>query len=406
MSLLPSETAPEPDLARCPVCGGTDRAPVLRLPDLPVDLNSQRSPSDAAAAARGPIDLVICCTCTHIYNRAFDPALITYSTAYENTLHYSAEFRAFAEALADRLIADHDLVGGTVVEVGCGPGHFLSMLCERGVASGFGFDPSYDRDRLGAPHHPAVMVRREVLRSGSGLSADLAVTQHVLEHLEEPLVLLGVMREVVDRGGRVYSEVPNGEFMIDQAAVWDVLYEHVSYFTRTSLDVAMETSGLKRTAGGSAFGDQFLWADAVWAETERGRPPGGVIEALVERSQAFGLAAIASIEAAGADLDRYRRRGPVVVWGAGTKGMTFLNLVPGTEEVSAVVDINPRKRGHGVPGTSHTIAGPEALRGIGRATVLIANPMYGQEIARRVADLGLDATIVALWGEPLATRSI
>lgn len=406
MSSLPSETAPEPGLVRCPACGGASREPVLRLPDLPVDLNSQRSPSDAASAARGPIDLVICCTCAHIYNRAFDPALITYSTAYENTLHYSAEFRAFAEALADRLVADHGLAGRTVVEVGCGPGHFLSMLCERGVASGLGFDPSYDRDRLGAPHHPAVLVRREVLRAGSGLSADLAVSQHVLEHLEEPLALLGVMREVAGRRGRVYSEVPNGELMIDQAAVWDVLYEHVSYFTPISLQAALTGSGLKPTAVGSAFGDQFLWADAAWVDAEPERPPGGQIEALVERSRAFGLAATASIEAAGTDLGRYRRKGPVVVWGAGTKGMTFLNLVPGTEEVSAVVDINPRKRGHGVPGTSHAITGPEGLRGIGTATVLIANPMYGPEIARQVAELGLDATIVPLWGESPATRSI
>ncbi|MEL7206757.1 MAG: hypothetical protein AAGK32_00755, partial [Actinomycetota bacterium] len=71
--------------------------------------------------------LVACTGCSHLYNQAFDPGLIDYTASYENTLHYSEQFRAFADELADRLIERYDLVGETVVEVGCGPGHFLSI---------------------------------------------------------------------------------------------------------------------------------------------------------------------------------------------------------------------------------------------------------------------------------------
>ena len=64
-----------------------------------------------------------------------------------------------------------------------------------------------------------------------------------------------------------------------------------------------------------------------------------------------------------------------------------------------VVDINPRKTGWGVPGTGHRIDEPSVLIGAGPATVLLANPAYRDEVSARLAELGVAAEVVALWGE-------
>ena len=65
--------------------------------------------------------------------------------------------------------------------------------------------------------------------------------------------------------------------------------------------------------------------------------------------------------------------------------------------VAAVVDVNPRKVGAGVPGTSLTISGPGDLVAVEPHTVLVANPVYRDEIATTLAGLGVDAELQLLW---------
>lgn len=77
--------------------------------------------------------------------------------------------------------------------------------------------------------------------------------------------------------------------------------------------------------------------------------------------------------------------------------MTYLNLVADIPGVSAVVDVNPRKVGAGVPGTAHVIGSPKNLIDIEPTTVLIANPVYRDEIAAELRALGVHAELVPLW---------
>ena len=109
-------------------------------------------------------------------------------------------------------------------------------------------------------------------------------------------------------------------------------------------------------------------------------PPTNEVEVIVEAATAFGDTARARLDAAADELAAWISTGPVALWGAGTKGMTYLNLVEGAEQVAAVVDINQRKRGFGVPGTALAIAEPDALTALQPETVLIANPIYRDEI--------------------------
>jgi hypothetical protein len=326
-----------------------------------------------------------------------------YDASYENSLHFSPRFQEHARALAARLVAEHDLTGATVVELGAGPGHFLAMLCEAGAAAGHGFDPSYDPERLDAPEHPAVNVSASLFPEPGSLSAKFAMSQHVLEHVADPVALLRSMGDLVadEPGGVLYNEVPNGETMIDRCALWDLVYEHYSYFTPVSLEFAGARAGLAVDAMVTMFDDQFLAMDASLAGHDgRGEvdlPPGDVVGPLVDRAAAFGCDARARIVQAREELDTYRDAGPVALWGAGSKGRTYLNLVAPDGGLDAIVDVNPRKDGRGVPGVPGVIRLPATLREVGPTTVLISNPVYADEIRKSLADLGIDANVQLLW---------
>ena len=76
--------------------------------------------------------------------------------------------------------------------------------------------------------------------------------------------------------------------------------------------------------------------------------------------------------------------------------MTYLNLIATNQQISAVVDVNPRKTGFGVPGTNYVISTPESLIPLKPKTVLIANPVYKTEIEAMLKSHGVACNVTPL----------
>ena len=128
----------------CPVCPDASLDEFFSLEDVPVYCNVLwPTREEALAAPTGSIRLGVCAGCGLVHNTRFDPSLVEYTGDYENSLHFSPRFSRYAEELADHLFKAHDLAGRTVLEIGCGKGEFLAMLCRGGRAHGLGFDSSY-----------------------------------------------------------------------------------------------------------------------------------------------------------------------------------------------------------------------------------------------------------------------
>ncbi|MFD0980308.1 methyltransferase, partial [Tropicimonas aquimaris] len=61
-----------------------------------------------------------------------------------------------------------------------------------------------------------------------------------------------------------------------------------------------------------------------------------------------------------------------------------------------VIDINPYKQNRFLPGTGIQVMAPQALAATPPDTVIVMNPVYLDEIARSLADIGLSPEIVAV----------
>ena len=108
----------------------------------------------------------------------------------------------------------------------------------------------------------------------------------------------------------------------------------------------------------------------------------GAVTKLTELVASFGEHLRELVRTWGARLGELVDAGPVAVWGAGSKGVSFLNLVAGGRDVSYVVDVNPNKAGLYIPGTGQIVVAPDELEGRELATVLVMNPLYVDEIRR------------------------
>lgn len=381
----------------CRACGDTDLRPVLDVHAVPVFCNVLWPTRAAAAeAATGDISLALCGRCGLLQNTAFDAALVEYAPEYQNSLHHSPTFLRFAEGLVDSLDARYRLGGRTVVDVGCGDGEFLTLLAERTGARGVGFDPSFDAAR--APATKAdVTVRRELFTSGSGVEADLVVCRHVIEHVPDARLLVRGVREALSTspGAAVYFEMPDATYMLETQAMWDVIYEHPSYFAAATLRAIFEREGFEVDVVGRSFADQYLYLEG---RPREGDAPECDLRASVATLE--GLAATFAERFTGV-LERWTRElpalaadGPVAIWGAGSKGVMFATLLdPEARLLRYVVDVNPDKHGLFVPRSTHEVVPPSALLADPPAHVLVMNPIYRDEIESMLRSMGLAATV-------------
>ncbi len=382
-------------IEKCPVCASRDFFEFLHIPRVPVLCNRLWDTyEEALAAPQGEVCLVFCRVCTHIFNQAFDSSLIQYDPAYENSLFFSPRFQRYAESLAVALIERYDLRGKTILEIGSGTGEFLQMLCEFGDNHGLGFDPSYE------PAGEQVTGRRIEFTPGlfsrahAKRDVDFVCCRHVLEHLDAPAELLD---DVLLVGAPVFFEVPDALYTIRDLGVWDIIYEHISYFTSLSLVEIFKRSGFDVLRIDSAFGGQFLTVEA--------KPENGPIRSMIDDGVNRG-----DVETWLADFsEHYHQRlnfwgqkisklgtghHKTVVWGAGSKGVTFLNALPTRNLIEYIVDINPRKTGQYVPGTGQQVVLPEFLSEYRADCVIVMNANYQDEIQERVSQLGLTPELV------------
>ena len=80
-----------------------------------------------------------------------------------------------------------------------------------------------------------------------------------------------------------------------------------------------------------------------------------------------------------------------IVWGGGSKGVTFLNILETQNHIDYVIDINPRKQNHYIAGTGQQIMPPEFLRDYNPQIIIVMNPIYLGEIKQIIEKLGLDS---------------
>lgn len=377
----------------CPLCGSRDLFEMLSF-ETPVMCNVLFSERQTARDAdRGRLTLAYCQRCSHVFNSTFEEDKVCYTPNYNSSLEHSAHFRAFAAALAERLNRSYKLLGKTVVEIGCGKGEFLDRLCGVANAQGVGFDTSADDRRM--PNTSNVRFIRDYFNETyTDVRPDLLIGRHVLEHIAEPVQFLESLRRhpSIKPDTTFYFEMPNGLYTFRDHGIWDLIYEHVSYFTEASLSMAFERAGFELLDVGTSFSEQYIYVEARPSPSRTSdivRNHEG-IKRLIE---SFGEIYQQKIKRWAQFVSRHDAR-ETVVWGAGSKGITFVNAVPGAEQLRALVDLNPRKQGRFAPLHGTPVVCPDDLSTEQPKSIIIMNPVYCDEISRVVAACAPTAELV------------
>lgn len=385
----------------CPACGSLDVSVFCQMKDMPVHCTVLLSARDEALQyPRGDIVLGFCQCCELIHNLAFDPELVAYSTEYENSLTFSPLFNTYLQDLVHNLINRYHLYGKDIIEIGCGSGDFLTMLCEAGGNRGVGFDPSYEAGRNGGGAVANLTFIQDYYSERyDAYRGDLVCCRQTLEHIQNPVQLLATVRRSIGAQQRpvLFFEVPNAMHTLRESAIWEVIYEHCSYFTPGSLSRLFKSCGFEIIDVAEAFHGQYLSIEAL---PMKGEPEAGLARESDFEETARGVLGFAEhyenkLQTWGEELARIERNGQrCVVWGAGARGVTFLNMLKDQDTIDYVVDVNPLKHNMYIAGTGQQIVPPEFLRDYQPQVVIVMNPIYEPEIQRAIDALGLTTEII------------
>jgi len=384
----------------CPACQSARTQPFFDLTGVPVSIGVQSLSADEARSyRRGDLRLTFCRSCGFIWNRVFDPSRVEYSQRYDNSLDFSSVFQDYARRLVRRLIDTYNIRDKKVVEIGCGKGHFLTLLCEEGGNRGVGFDPSYEGEHT----QSAASARITYIRDFYGEKytrhpGDLICCRHVFEHIPDPVGFLSLVRRAIGERAPaiVYFEVPNVRFILEKLSVWDVIYEHCNYFSSESIAALARRCGFVVLRLEETYGTQFLSLEAKIADSANSATP--IIEdlsslsAAVERFSEQVQNRRQSWELRIAQWQADGRR--AVIWGGGAKAVGFLNMLKVTDAIPYAVDINPTKQGRYLPGTGQRIVPPDFLKEFQPQIVVLMNPIYRQEVEDQLGRLGVIAEVL------------
>jgi len=358
---------------------------------------------DALNITKGDIELTLCKECGHVFNSTFNPKLMEYSGSYENSLHFSERFREYINWLADRLIVRYALYDKKIAEIGCGQGDFLRLVCEKGGNTGIGFDPSYRQDQDSSGKQKAIRIINDFYSGQlSGCQADFLVCRHVLEHIYNPQSFMSMINRTVDKqlGVNLYFEVPSLLWTLRDLSIWDIIYEHYSYFSSHSLSQLFIRCGFNVHAIYETYGKQFLCIEASKSKYKTNsldldrNSVRGLENYVVDFTEKFQNK-VDEAKKMLAYLKRAKKK--IVLWGAGSKGVTFLNILNITDQIRHIVDINPRKHGKYIAGTGQEIVPPVFLKTYRPDYIVVMNPIYLNEVRQYAnKELGLSVNLLTV----------
>ncbi|MGH9447334.1 MAG: class I SAM-dependent methyltransferase [Terriglobia bacterium] len=391
------------DRTRCQSCGAESVAAFYHAKNVPVHSCLLLSSRDEALRfPRRDIRLGFCASCGFIENVIFDPHMMRYSLGYEEQQSFSPRFNAFARDLATRLVSRYSLQNKEVIEIGCGKGDFLALLCEMGCHRGFGIDPSYVPDRLKSPGADRITFIRDFYSERySDLCGDLICCRHTLEHIHDPREFVGTVKRTVGNRAKtvVFFEVPDILRVLLETAFWDIYYEHCSYFSLGSLARLFRSCGFEILDLAKDFDGQYLLVEAQPANgaARRLHPAENDLDQVMEAVRYFAKNYQAKLDEWNAYVDRIQRDGrQAVIWGSSSKCVSFVTSLNIRDEIEFVVDINPHRQGKFLPGNGQKIVPPEFLKDYRPDAVILMNPVYATEVQAQLARMGLNPEVVAV----------
>jgi SAM-dependent methyltransferase len=386
---------------KCPNCSHTNVEDFFTVQNAPIhSLATVKNYEEAMGIERKDITMAFCNNCGFIFNSSFDTSLDYYTKGYEDQQGFSPTFLKFITELSTRFINKYDIKNKEVIEIGCGKGDFVSLVCELGNNKGIGIDPAWVPGRTKS--NPNVRFIKEFYSEEHGkLKADCICCRHTLEHIHGTSEFLKTIRKSIGTREDVvlFFEIPSIVRILKIQAFWDIFYEHCTYMSPGSLARLFRLNGFEVLDMYLEYDEQYLFIEAkpVNKPSTKIHPLEESVDELKMLTKIFKDKINGTLEAWRNKFAELREKKlKTVVWGGGSKSVGFLTHFDKEKVIDHVVDINPHMQGNFIPGIGKRYVGPDFLKEYKPDVVIIMNAVYTEEVRKMLKERGLEPELIPL----------
>ena len=222
------------NIRSCPICESSDFKEIVYVAQAP-KFHVISAETELDKYLFGNVRLVECSNCQHLFNNAIqanekNPGHGSFST----NAPVSQSMFDRRKKIMDFLSADGDL-SLNVLEVGAGSGALATIFVKsKNRVTVVEPEPTLDINRL---EKLGIRVIQDVWPTSQPISEkfDLILCVQVLEHTERPREFLLELAKYIKDDGRIYLEVPSGDWVKMHGSAADVHFPHWNYFTETMI---------------------------------------------------------------------------------------------------------------------------------------------------------------------------
>lgn len=139
---------------------------------------------------------------------------------------------------------------GTLLDIGCGTGEFLSYCAKRGWTT-LGIEPGVDARKLAAENHNLNVYDESYIKNIATASYNVITMWHVLEHVHELNERIIELKRIIKEDGIIVIAVPNhtsydAKHYKEYWAAYD-LPRHLYHFSPKTINLLFQKHGFKKT---------------------------------------------------------------------------------------------------------------------------------------------------------------
>ncbi len=353
-------------MKRCIACGAPLwETPLLTLDNMPASAQHMPGPDTVEQDKGLSLDL---CQCTGCGLVQFDCEPVAYYRDVIRAGGYSKTMVELRTRQYSHLIDTYHLEGKRFLEVGCGQGEFLKVL------------DGFPVEAYGVEHDPrlAKLARSQGLRVTEGFPEtedtvfpggpfDVFLSFNFLEHQPEPNTMLQAIWRNLEDDGMGLITVPSFEYIMDQSSYYELIRDHIAYYTFDTLMPLLERNGFR-----------VLESEMINRDT---------LSVIVKKQPQMDTEnLLMSYVNMKKEIDVYLNylkawNKTLAIWGASHQGFTLAATTGLGRSASYIIDSAPFKQGKFAPASHLPIVPPEHFLEEPVDAVVIIAPGYTDEIA-------------------------
>lgn len=354
---------------KCIVCGRRlGNEPLISFDKMPASAQNIPTKEELESEKAIELNLYQCDGCGLVQ---FDCEPVDYYKDVIRSGGYSTTMVELRRSQYKHLIETYDLQGKDFLEVGCGQGEFLSVLTEFPV-NAYGIENRKELVDIakskGLNVEAGFITDYEIQNDDKKYGAFLSF--NFLEHQPDPNGMLRAIYEKLTDDGMGLITVPSFEYILQYDGYYELIRDHIAYYTFDSLRVLVEKNGFE------VLEQEMINRDTLSIVVRKRKK-----FELRHWQERFGL-----LQKEFEDfIQRYKKDGKnVAVWGASHQGFTIVASLEIGKDVKYIVDSAPFKQGKYSPASHVRIVAPQEFYDNPTDAIIIVAPGYTDEIKTNI----------------------